>query len=67
MSKTTTLTAEEHTELAQRIADGDISRSCKQAKVDWFNVRLSSGKRAVGAYAWDSGNDDFLRLTVYEK
>ena len=63
----TTLTAEERRELAERIAGGDISRSCKRAKVDWFNVALSTGKRAVGAYAWDSGNDEFLRLAVYSK
>ena len=50
--------------LADRIAGGDISRSCKRAKVDWFNVRLSTGRRAVGSYAWGSENGEFLRLVV---
>jgi hypothetical protein len=58
------LTMQEQNELANRIANGDISRSCKRAKIDWINIQLSTGKRAVGSYRWESGNGEFLRLEI---
>jgi hypothetical protein len=59
------LTKDEKIELADAIAGGAISRSCPKAKVDWFNIKLSSGKRCVGEYKWESGNGEFLRLRIY--
>lgn len=61
------LSAAEAQELADQIASGHISRSCKRAKIDWFNIPLSSGARCVGAYRWGSENGVFLRLAVYRK
>ena len=58
------LSREERTELGDKIANGDISRSCKRAKVDWFNIKLSTGRRAVGAYRWGTENGEFLRLEI---
>ena len=61
------LTKEEQAELVDRIAGGDISRSCQKAKIDWVNVALSTGRRCVGAYRWETDNGDFLRLRVYDR
>ena len=59
------LTKEEAGELGERIAGGDISRSCQRAKIDWFNVRLSNGTRVAGSYEWDS--EDWIDIRVYRK
>ena len=58
------LNPEERAELGDKIANGDISRSCQRAKVDWFSIRLSTGRRAVGAYRWGAENGEFLRLEI---
>jgi hypothetical protein len=55
--------AERH-ELSERLAAGCISRSCQRSKSDWFNLRLSSGRRVTGAYRWGSECGEFLRLSV---
>lgn len=60
------LSKAEQCEFAERIAGGDISRSCPRAKIDWINVTLSTGKRCVGAYRWDTRNREYLRLRVVE-
>ena len=68
MNEYGTLSKAEQDELIDRIANGDISRSCPRAKVDWINVKLaSSGKRCVGAYKWDTSNGNFLRLRIHAR
>ena len=59
----TSLTETEVRELGEKIAGGAITRSCPRARVDWFNVRLSSGRRVAGSYAWDA--EDWIDLRVY--
>lgn len=63
----TKLTDTESAELVDRIASGEITRSCKRTRRDWFDVRLSSGRRAVGCYEWETGNGEFARLDVRHK
>ena len=58
------LTKEEQEELGESIAQGDISRSCSRICVDWFNNLLSTGKRVVGSYVWDS--EDWREIKVYK-
>jgi len=65
MNEYGTMSKAEQDELCDRIANGDISRSCPRAKADWINVKLSSGKRCVGAYKWETGNGEFLRLRIH--
>lgn len=62
----TNLTAEECSELNDEIAGGNISRSCPAKRADWFNIKLSTGRRVSGAYEWES-EGDFLRLNVYDR
>jgi hypothetical protein len=64
MSEYYMLTKEEREELVHKIARGAISRSCPRAKVDWINIKLSTGRRCVGAYRWETDNGEFLRLRV---
>ena len=47
------LTSDEEKELGDRIAMGQISRSCPRIKVDWVNLTLSTGKKVIGKYKWD--------------
>jgi len=61
----TSLTAAEQEDLGERIAGGDISRSCPRARIDWYNVRLASGARVAGSYSWDS--EDWIDVRVYRK
>lgn len=56
------LTDEERIELGDRLASGDIS--CAFANSDWFNLKLSSGRKVCGAYKHDSELGDFIRLAV---
>jgi len=65
MNEYRTLSKAEQDELVDRIANGDISRSCPRAKADWINVKLSSGKRCVGSCKWETGNGEFLRLRIH--
>jgi hypothetical protein len=67
MNEYGTLSKAEQDELVDRIANGDISRSCPRAKVDWINIKLASGKRCVGAYKWETDNGDFLRLIIHAR
>jgi hypothetical protein len=61
MNEYYTLTPEERKELVRKIAEGGISRSCSRAKSDWFNIKLSTGRRCVGAYRWDTDNAECPR------
>lgn len=55
----------EQKELEKSIAEGiGITRSCEKAKIDWFNILLSTGKRCCGAYRYYA--DGYLRLRIYE-
>jgi hypothetical protein len=56
------LTAAERHELEERLADGDISRACKNS--DWFNIKLSSGRTACGSYRHGSESGDYIRLAI---
>jgi hypothetical protein len=61
------LTRAERAELCDRIAGGEITRSCTRRKVDWFNIALSTGRRVCGAYEWGSEDAEYVRLVIYEK
>jgi hypothetical protein len=56
------LTGAEQHELCERIADGDISRACRNH--DWFNIKLSSGRTACGSYRHGSESGDYIRLAI---
>jgi hypothetical protein len=62
MNEYNKLTAAERHELEERHANGDTSRACKNH--DWFNIKLSSGRTACGAYRHGSESGDYIRLAI---
>ena len=61
------LTTKEQSELAMRIAEGAVQSSCAKAKVDKFNVKLSSGITVRGSYKWGSELGEYLELQIIGK
>lgn len=59
------LTEQETNELNEKITAGNITKSCRNIKQDWFNIVLKSGRRACGSYKW--GYEGYTRLNIYEK
>ena len=62
MNEYNKLTESERQELDESLAKGDISRPCKNH--DWFNIKLSSGRRACGAYSHGSESGEYIRLVI---